>query len=195
MNHEKPNYYAILTAEVRYDKRLRPNAKLLYAEITSLSNKSGKCWASNSYFAELYEVSRSVISRWVGQLKEYGYVDVSYTYKSGSKEIDQRIITLSDHVGRTKCAQGRTKKTKIILNNNSKIPADFVDLSRVASATEAEPPPPPKKASDVVSTPTLTRKDITYDNHLNKSLLNNNGAKAPQPEHEGIAVSEINLNI
>ena len=30
---EKPNYYAILSAEVRYDNRLRPNVKLLYAGI------------------------------------------------------------------------------------------------------------------------------------------------------------------
>jgi len=32
----KPNYYAILTSEVRYNQKLTPNAKLLYAEITAL---------------------------------------------------------------------------------------------------------------------------------------------------------------
>ena len=33
---EKPSYYAIIISEVRYNKNLTPNAKLLYAEITAL---------------------------------------------------------------------------------------------------------------------------------------------------------------
>lgn len=33
---QKPGYYAILPAVVRYDDRLRPNGKLLYAEITAM---------------------------------------------------------------------------------------------------------------------------------------------------------------
>ena len=30
---DKPNYYSVITAEVRYDKRLTPFAKLIYAEV------------------------------------------------------------------------------------------------------------------------------------------------------------------
>ena len=50
---EKPNYYAIIPAEVRYSKVLTPNAKLLYAEITALCNMNGKCTASTEYFCRL----------------------------------------------------------------------------------------------------------------------------------------------
>ena len=39
--NEQPSYYSIITANVRYDNRLTDSEKLLFAEITSLSNKYG----------------------------------------------------------------------------------------------------------------------------------------------------------
>ena len=47
----KPNYYAIIPAEVRYNEKLTANSKLLFGEITALTNKTGVCWANNKYFA------------------------------------------------------------------------------------------------------------------------------------------------
>ena len=91
---EKPSYYAIITSEVRYNKNLTPNAKLLYAEITALCNMNGKCFASNSYFSELYGKSKTSISKWISQLVSFGYVSVAFTYKEGSKEIDKRYISI-----------------------------------------------------------------------------------------------------
>ena len=72
---EKPNYYAIIPANVRYST-LKPNAKLLYGEITALSNKVGYCFASNSYFAELYNVNKNTVSRWLGDLKRLGFINI-----------------------------------------------------------------------------------------------------------------------
>ena len=47
------NYYAIIPSTVRYDPDLKPSEKLLYGEITSLTNKMGYCFATNKYFADL----------------------------------------------------------------------------------------------------------------------------------------------
>ena len=40
-DHWEGGYYAVIPAEVRYDKSLKPNAKLLYGELTSLCSRSG----------------------------------------------------------------------------------------------------------------------------------------------------------
>jgi rhodanese-related sulfurtransferase len=90
----KPSYYSIIPATVRYDKKLTPNAKLLYAEITSLCNMNGKCNASTKYFANLYEVSRVSVQNWLKLLEDRNYIKRSVIYKEGSKEILSRSITL-----------------------------------------------------------------------------------------------------
>lgn len=95
---EKPNYYAIIPAEVRYDNRLRANEKLIYGEITALTYKTGECWASNNYFAKLYETTPQAISRWILNLKKYGYINIDYLYNG--KEVDKRVIKVSTYIDR-----------------------------------------------------------------------------------------------
>ena len=92
---DKPSYFAILTADVRYDKTLKPLARLLYAEITALCNKEGYCWAGNQYFADLYEVDKNTVSGWIGQLKTRGYITVQLEYKEGTKQILHRYIRIN----------------------------------------------------------------------------------------------------
>lgn len=91
---DKPNYYAILPAEVRYDDKLNSTEKLLYAEITALASKEGVCWASNQYFAKLYNVTPIYISMMIRKLKECGYIDTEIIYKKGTKVIQRRNIYL-----------------------------------------------------------------------------------------------------
>lgn len=110
--NEQPNYYAIITADVRYDNELKPNEKLMYAEISALSSASGLCWASNAYFAELYDVSRETVSRWISHLIAKGYVESQVTYKPNSKEIDKRYLSLKSIPIDEKINRGIDKKIK-----------------------------------------------------------------------------------
>lgn len=98
MEEQQKSYYAIIPANVRYDKDLAPNAKLLYGEITALCNEKGYCWASNQYFAELYGVSVLSVKRWVNSLVNKGYVYRTLTYKTNSKEVDKRILSIDSGI-------------------------------------------------------------------------------------------------
>ena len=96
--NEKPGYYAIISSDVRYNEKLSDGAKLLYGEITALSNKNGYCWASNDYFFRLYSVSISTIKRRLQALEELGFIKRIVKYKEGTTEVEKRFISITPEV-------------------------------------------------------------------------------------------------
>lgn len=115
---EKPNYYAVIPADVRYDSNLKDKAKLLYGEISSLSNQYGYCYASNKYFADLYKVDISTISRLIKNLVDKNYIKSEIIYKEKTKEIDKRILQICKDGYMQNCSGGICKKVK---ENNTRI--------------------------------------------------------------------------
>lgn len=95
---ERPGYYGILPANIRYDKNLKPMEKIMYSELTALSNKNGYCNATNSYFAELYEVSKNTVSLWIGDLEKAGYIKTKLIYEPGTKNIKERRIYIANPI-------------------------------------------------------------------------------------------------
>lgn len=88
---EKTGYYAVISAKVRYDQRLCPNAKLLYGEIAARCQKEGYCWATNNYFISLFarknrpDVAVETISRWISDLEKKGHITVNIDKSKGNK--------------------------------------------------------------------------------------------------------------
>lgn len=87
----EPNFYAIIPANVRYDTQISSTAKLLYAEISSLTNSKGFCFASNEYFANLYGISIRQVRNLIGKLEERCYITVE-------RETSQRKIFIFEAV-------------------------------------------------------------------------------------------------
>ena len=57
MDDRKPSYYAVIPADVRYDSRLKPNAKLLYGEISALiSADKYRCIIAVYYLFKFFRV-------------------------------------------------------------------------------------------------------------------------------------------
>lgn len=84
----------MVTMDVLRDDRLKPNEKLLFAEISSLTKYKGFCWASNRYFSELYKVDEKTVMRWITNLINCGHLERIYLYKKGTKEVERRILKI-----------------------------------------------------------------------------------------------------
>ena len=114
---DKPNYYAIIPADVRYSN-LKPNAKLLYGEITALSGKLGYCYASNNYFADLYGVSKNTVSRWISDLNKLGFINIEVERNEKKQVIKRRIGIIQKDV---RANYKMSKENNTSINNTSNI--------------------------------------------------------------------------
>lgn len=90
-DRQNPAYYAVLPAKVRYDADLRPNAKLLFAEITALANDRGYCFASNSFLAQLFGISDRTARELIAQLCEKQYITAQVIRDENNAVIERRL--------------------------------------------------------------------------------------------------------
>jgi hypothetical protein len=70
------SYFAIIPTIILERKDIKPNCKLLYAEISSLTKKNGECWATNNYLAEMLGLSETSITELLIILKKKNLVIV-----------------------------------------------------------------------------------------------------------------------
>lgn len=87
-----PGYTAILPPRVRYDQQLPGTAKLLYAEVTAMTDVVGYCWATNGYLGRLIGVSKDRAAKLLGMLEERGYVQVEVIRNDANAVIERRIF-------------------------------------------------------------------------------------------------------
>lgn len=157
-NNETPSYYAILTANVRYDNDLTDSEKLLYAEITALSNKYGYCTASNKYFAKLYDVTDVTISRRISKLKQCGYLRIEQQRKG--EKIVLRKIYITSVEERNRLLNTNVKR---VVNRNDKKVLN-TDDKKVLNTNVKE-----NNTSN-----NTTSNNITRENHHHHYIENNN---------------------
>lgn len=91
MKNNKNSYDVVIPENVLHDSSLTANAKLLYGEITALRDSRGYCWATNRYFAELFGVSVTSVSKWIKALREGGYIESRIAQKKDARTGEARI--------------------------------------------------------------------------------------------------------
>lgn len=70
------SFYAVIPWRILTHKLLPPMAKLIYGEISSLSNQDGRSTASNAHYASLFNISTHSVTRFTGILRRQGFIDI-----------------------------------------------------------------------------------------------------------------------
>lgn len=153
---EHPAYWAVIPASVRYDKDLPPNAKLLYGEVTALSDKLGYCFAQNGYFAELFGLSERSVIRLLAVLVERGYLRVDVIRDERTQEVLERRIAAVYDQGREDPPPDNFVRTPPDISDGT--PPDknvrYIDTSieyippKVPQGGQPEKPKKPKKPKE-----------------------------------------------
>lgn len=92
--NEKPAFWAILPATVRYDENLSSTAKLLYAEISALQEAKGYCFAKNEYFSHVFGVNKRTVQRLIRELETRGHILVQFAAEAGG-DLVRKICTVT----------------------------------------------------------------------------------------------------
>lgn len=84
--------FSVIPARVRDDHTLRPNAKLLYGELSALAQAEGYCWAFNSYLAEQLGVASKTVEGLLKQLRDRGHIQLEVERDPETNEVLRRKI-------------------------------------------------------------------------------------------------------
>lgn len=126
----------MIPAQVRYAADLPAGAKLLYGEISSLTDARGYCFASNAYFCELYQISEPTVQRYLKALKSGGFIRIQDgDGGSGRRKIFAGINPLSDNPLKNEGVPDNP------LKNEGGTPSKMTGTNNVINKKEEQKPP------------------------------------------------------
>ena len=122
------NGYSMALNEWALDKRIKTDLGLLII-ISSLCAERGYCFASNSYFADLFDLDEVTISRKLKNLESAGHITIEYIRRGA--EVIQRNIRLTkmltDDLQKRQSTINKNVKEKNISNKNNNNNNNIVD--------------------------------------------------------------------
>lgn len=115
------NGYAMCLNKWALDKEIKDELGLLVI-ISSLCAEKGYCYASNEYFANLFNISQETVSRKIKLLEKKNYITIEYE-KRGC-EIKKRYlrltnISIDDYQKNQSTIDENVKENNISINNTS----------------------------------------------------------------------------
>lgn len=115
------NGYAISFNKWVLDNNIKNELRLLLI-ISNLTAKDGYCFASNKYFAEVFNETEISISRKIKNLEKHGYIIIEYE-KRGCEVVGRRIrltkILIDDYQNCLSTINKNVKENNTSINNTS----------------------------------------------------------------------------
>ena len=94
----KNGYYGFIPANVRHSSDLKPNAKLVYAEITACLEENGVCVKNNIHFSNVLNLHKQTISSYITELRRFRFINITMEYEKDTQKFLKRYITLTPSV-------------------------------------------------------------------------------------------------
>lgn len=113
--------YSICFNEWALDQDIKNELGLLLI-ISSLTAEKGYCYASNEYFANLFNVEQETISRKIKKLEDKKYITIDYKKRGCqilSREIRLTKISIDDYQKYQSTIDEKVKENNISINNIS----------------------------------------------------------------------------
>ena len=137
--------YALCLNEWALDKEIKNELGLLLI-ISSLCAEKGYCWANNEYFAGLFEIDESTISRKLKILERKKYIIVEYE-KRGCEIISRKIrltkMSTDDLQKYQSTIDKNVKDNNIIINNtinNNNMSSEIKEIINYLNQPDTEEP-------------------------------------------------------
>jgi hypothetical protein len=155
------NYMAVLPAPVRHRRNLSANAKLLYAELTTMTDKHGNCKVGNQVLMEIFETSERSVTRWLNELKNVQFISIlqsgpertitmSFDKKSGKNSDEARSPKLSTKVDKNVYQRSPKLSTNTLYTSSTNV--EGIEQENFSSGENLNPdqPLPTPTLEDVV---------------------------------------------
>ena len=144
-------------------REFTPNEKFVLIEIYSLTkNKSRKCFASNKHFADFVGLKENTVQKMMLKFENAGYLKRIYELKENSKEIERRVVILTD------------KFYDLFINENS----GDMENNQSPSGEKSIGGDGKKSTGEVDKKSEISNTSIKYNSTLSNTDLSNTDNKA-----------------
>lgn len=127
-----------IPSELWLNSDLKIMEKIFLVEISSLDGVDG-CYASNGYFSDFFDLSRTRCSAIIKSLQEKGYITIKRFYEEGKKNLERRIIRVNEAMIKSNFLNNARKLRKSVSSKkrgNKELDNSEVESNEVESSYE-----------------------------------------------------------
>jgi helix-turn-helix protein len=152
------SYFAHIPGHILNNKKLSSVCKIFYAEITTLIQKEGYCWAQNNFFVKNFGKDKRTIQRWIDTLEKENMIVVTYDDPKTGK--GRKIFTLESWQAYQANSKNYYPVTKMSPPRDKNVAHSITSINTSSKSKETTTPLPKKAASPPVVVSSKTENNL-----------------------------------